>query len=140
MGALPFPGGIFAVVLLLANMSGAAAGEPVRDRFQGVWAAAGAACDKIFSKKNGEISFVRFYGAKAPGLIVKGDHVQGPQATCRVISVKETDAVLTAVLDCREEIMFDKIVVHFRAIGSDELVRFDPSAPEIQTSYHRCRL
>jgi hypothetical protein len=140
MGVFPFSGDIFAGALLLADTSGAMAASAIQDRFQGAWAAAGIACDKIFSKKHGEISFVRFYGAKALGLIVKNDRVQGLQATCHLLSMKETDSVFTAVLGCREEIMFDKLVVHFRLSGDDELTRFDPTVPEIRTSYHRCRL
>lgn len=112
----------------------------IQKKFQGVWAMDGAPCDKIFTKKRGDVSFVRFHGAKAPGLIVKGDRIQGSQASCKLISVKENASVLTAVLGCREEIIFDKVVVHLRFTGGDAFVRFDPAVPEIATSFHRCRV
>jgi hypothetical protein len=54
--------------------------------------------------------------------------------------VKESASVLTAVFGCREAIIFDKVVVHIRFKGDDEFVRFDPAMPEIETSFHRCRL
>jgi hypothetical protein len=59
---------------------------------------------------------------------------------CKLLSRKQQGASFIAVLGCKEEIIFDKIVVHARFSGPNELVRFDPNVPEIEATYHRCEM
>lgn len=108
------------------------------DRF--AWAAAGLPCNKVFTKRDGRVAFVSYLGERPAGLIVSGDHIQGGQAVCKLLSRKAEGNVFVAVLGCKEEIILDKIVVHFRFNNDDELVRFDPNVPEIATTYRRCTM
>jgi hypothetical protein len=115
-------------------------GASAADRFDGAWAPTGLACDKVFTKRDGHIAFATYRGERASGLIVAGDRVQGARASCRLLSRKEQASGFVAVLACKEEIIFDKVVVHFRFKDDDELVRFDPAVPEVETGFHRCRM
>ncbi|MGN6459618.1 MAG: hypothetical protein ACTHLY_00285 [Pseudolabrys sp.] len=128
------------IALLAAFAVGSISAATAADQFEGVWAANGLPCNKVFRKKNGKVSFVSYYGERAAGLIVQGNRVQGGQAACKLLSRKEKGASFIAVLGCKEEIIFDKIVVHARFNGPNELVRFDPDMPEIETTYHRCQM
>jgi len=128
------------IALLILLTTGTAGIAVAADQFEGVWAANGLPCDKVFQKKNGQVSFVSYHGERAAGLIVHGNQVQGGQASCKLLSRKEQGSSFIAVLGCKEEIIFDKLVVHARFNGPNELVRFDPNVPEIETTYHRCEM
>jgi hypothetical protein len=109
-------------------------------RFQGLWASAGAACDKVFTTRGGEAAFIEYSGEKAPGLIIKGNRIQGANATCSLVSSTDKPDSIVAVLKCRQQIIFDTMVVHLRFKGDDEMIRFDPDVPELATAFHRCRM
>lgn len=110
------------------------------DRFQGAWGASGIHCDTIFAKKGGETVFALHYGERSTGFIVKGKNVDGAHAACKLLSSKGDGAEFKFVLACREEIMFDKMVVSVRFLDDDNLVRYDPDFPELKSAYHRCRM
>jgi hypothetical protein len=110
------------------------------DRFQGLWASAGAACDKVFTTRSGEAAFIEYNGEKAPGLIIKGNRIQGANATCSLVSSTDKLDSIVAVLKCQQQIIFDTMVVHLRFKGDDEMVRFDPDVPELATAFHRCHM
>ena len=72
------------------------------------------------------------------GFIVTGKHVRGMNASCDVISSKQKADVLTVLLGCETEIIFETMSVSVRFKPDGDLVRFDPDFPEVETSYHRC--
>jgi hypothetical protein len=113
--------------------------QGMQQKLQGAWALVGAACDQVFAFKNGLASFVSYGGERAPGFIVKGDNIEGAQASCKLLSQTEQSGSLAVVLGCKEQIIFDKVVVHLRFMNDNELMRFDPVVPEISMSYRRCQ-
>ena len=129
-------GGLLAAAIVIATAVVAEAGA--QDNFQGVWAANNAACDKVFTKKDGQVNFLSYGGYKADGLIIKGNQLNGPQATCEIVSQKEQADKLAVVLSCKTQIMFDKVVVHVRFLNDHEFVQFDPDVPGLNTPYRRC--
>ncbi|CAN7147201.1 hypothetical protein LJR009_000023 [Bosea sp. LjRoot9] len=128
-------------MLLLAGAAVAISDRPgwaSPERLQGAWATSAASCDQVFTKRNGRLVFNRQFGDSWSGFIVSGKHVRGARATCDLISSKHKGDILTFLLGCESEIMFDTMTISVRFNGDDSLVRFDPEFPEVETPYDRC--
>ncbi|HEV7325160.1 MAG TPA: hypothetical protein VGN91_08835 [Bosea sp. (in: a-proteobacteria)] len=108
------------------------------ERLQGAWATSAASCDQVFSKRNGRLVLSKRSAEGWSGFIVSGKHVRGMNASCDVISSKQKGDVLTVLLGCETEIIFETMSVSLRFKPDGDLVRFDPEFPEVETSYHRC--
>lgn len=108
------------------------------ERLQGAWATSAASCDQVFSKRNGRLVFSKRSAEGWSGFIATGKHVRGAHASCDVISSKQKGDVLTVLLGCETEILFETMSVSARFKPDGDLVRFDPDFPEVETSYHRC--
>lgn len=108
------------------------------ERLQGAWATSAASCDQVFSKRNGRLVFSKRSAEGWSGFIATGKHVRGAHASCDVISSKQKADVLTVLLGCETEILFETMSVSVRFKPDGDLVRFDPDFPEVETSYHRC--
>jgi hypothetical protein len=130
--------GMLAGAIMLATSTVVDAG--MQDDLQGFWATNAAPCNKVFTKKNGQVAFIRYRGDKAPGLIIKGDQIEGPQAACKILSEKEQTTGLVIVLNCKTQMILDKIILHVRFTTNDEFVQFDSDLPELTTTYNRCRM
>lgn len=129
------------LALLVVGAAATVSGGPgwaSPERLQGAWATSAASCDQVFAKRNGRLIFNRQFGEAWSGFIVSGKHVRGARATCDLISSKHKGDILTFLLGCESEIMFDTMTVSVRFNGDDSLVRFDPEFPEVETPYNRC--
>jgi hypothetical protein len=91
----------------------------------------------MFSRKGGNLSLNRDNMANT-GFIVDGKRVEGSNATCNVVSTKESGATLTFALDCQTQIIFDTAIISLRLPGPNKLVRFNPDFPELDYHYQRC--
>lgn len=123
-------------VLLLALPLLSSAAQAI-DRLEGAWATSAASCDEAFVKRKGKLALKR----SAEGwsaFIVRGNRIDGANATCRVVSAKQNGDVTTALLSCADKIIFDTMKVSLRFKDDGTFVRFDPEFPEVETSYHRC--
>jgi hypothetical protein len=92
----------------------------------------------MFSVKNGKLSLIR-ENLGNTGFIVNGKRFEGSNATCNVVSTKQSGETLTFALDCRTQVIFDTAVVSVRILGADRLVRFNPDFPELDSHYQRCK-
>jgi hypothetical protein len=110
------------------------------ERFQGAWGSQGIPCDTIFQNKDGRVAFNLIYGARVDGFIVNGKNIDGAHAACKVMSDSEQGDQYKFVVGCREDIIFDKLVVAVKFLNDDTLVRYDTDFPEIESTYVRCKL
>ncbi|MGX1786587.1 hypothetical protein ACWIGM_07615 [Bosea sp. NPDC055332] len=124
-------------LLATAAMAVAQSGAAV-ERLQGAWVTSAASCDQVFTKRNGRLVFSKRSAEGWSGFIASGKHVRGAHASCDVISSKQKGDVLTALLGCETEILFETMSVSIRFKPDGDLVRFDPEFPEVETSYRRC--
>jgi hypothetical protein len=131
---------LFAVSLFVTVVAANGALASTLDRLQGAWGGVGIPCDAVFTKKGNETVFALRDGERSAGFIVNGKNIDGAQATCKLLSSKEEAAAFKFVLACRQEIMFGNMVVILRFVDEDNLVRFDPDFPDLQSAYHRCRM
>jgi hypothetical protein len=125
------------VLLAAAAMAIGHSAEAV-ERLQGAWATSAASCDQVFSKGNGRLVFNKRSAEGWSGFIATGKHVRGAHASCDVISSKQKGDVLTVLLGCETDILFETMSVSVRFKPDGDLIRFDPDFPEVETSYHRC--
>jgi hypothetical protein len=108
------------------------------ERLQGAWATGAATCDQVFTKRNGRLVFSKRSAEGWSGFIATGKHIRSANASCDVISSKQKGDVLTFLLGCENDIIFDTVSVSVRFKNDGELARFDPDFPEVETPYHRC--
>lgn len=129
------------LTLLLIVGATAAAGLPAAaspERLQGAWATSAATCDQVFAKRNGRLVFSKRSAEGWSGFIATGKHVRGAHTSCDLISSKQKGDVLSFLLGCETEIIFETVSVSVRFKPDGDLVRFDPDFPEVETTYHRC--
>ncbi|HEV7334385.1 MAG TPA: hypothetical protein VGO06_00335 [Bosea sp. (in: a-proteobacteria)] len=132
--------GLLAVLLLAgaATASEEASAQASPERLQGAWATNAATCDQVFTKRTGRLVFNKNSAEGWSGFIATGKHIRSPNASCDVISSKQKGDVLTFLLGCESEIIFENVSVSVRFKPDGGLVRFDPEFPEVETPYHRC--
>lgn len=131
----------FLTFLLFAGASAASTGASAQaspERLQGAWATNAATCDQVFTKRSGRLVFNKQSIEGWSGFIATGKHIRSPNASCDVISSKQKGDVLSFLLGCENEIIFETVSVSVRFKPDGGLVRFDPEFPEVETPYHRC--
>lgn len=110
------------------------------DTLQGAWTMDGTDCGETFHKVNGKIEYKDRTASVTTGIIVTGDRILGPNATCTTGRIHKAKDSISALLNCKDSMMFDTIPVSFRIIDSDSFERFDPTFPESNVTYHRCKM
>ncbi len=130
------------VAAVVAVMAGAAV-YPVLaatlDELQGAWTMEGTECDQTFRKTGNSVEFVDKGGSVTTGIIIAGNKISGPNATCTAQRTRNDGDRMTALLSCSDTILFDTIPVSFRVIDEDHFERFDPNFPDFAFGYQRCR-
>lgn len=124
--------------MLLCGIVSAEAAGP--ERLQGAWGTTGIPCDRIFVRRGGRINFVRHTGGVFAGFIVEGNKIRGAFANCTLLNQKPDGDTVRAALTCRQQIIFDKVVVHLRFKDDNTIVRYEPEFPELESSFRRCTL
>jgi hypothetical protein len=106
---------------------------------QGAWAPKADACGEMFRKQGRMVEFVR-KGLSAPtSFIIDGQRARGPRASCQIRSVRARGDVLDLRLGCDTAVISDGYTVSVRFLDQDTIHRFDPSFPEIESRFERCK-
>jgi hypothetical protein len=104
----------------------------------GSWATAASACNQVFVKKDGAISFRQDSDQYGGGFIVEGDKVRGQMQTCTITRRKEEGNVVHMVAKCADEIMMSNVQLSAKIIDANTIARVFPGMPEFTLSYSRC--
>ena len=102
------------------------------------WATDAAACNKVFVKNGGTISFAKdsdFYGS---GLIIEKNKIRGKMAMCDIKSRKEDGAVMNWTLVCAGDALITDVQFSLKIDDANRITRIFPGSPELNTSYFRC--
>ena len=110
------------------------------DKLQGYWAAKSLGCGVVFQKSGGALHFAKVEGYRRQGLIIRHDRVEAQNGDCEIVSHKAVGNSFAIGLSCKAEIIFEKLVVHVKLNGDNELVQFDADMPELTTVYNRCTM
>jgi hypothetical protein len=106
---------------------------------QGAWAPKADSCSEMFRKKGRTVEFVR-KGLTAPtSFIIDGQRARGPRASCQIRSVRARGDVLDLRLGCDTAVISDSYTISVRFLDRDTIHRFDPSFPEIESRFERCK-
>ena len=131
-----------AIAAILVSTAVLASGVPARGAslkaLQGAWAAEGTECSSSFTSKGGKVRFKNREGSLNNGLIVSGDRVEGPNATCTAHRVKEEKGHFTALMTCSTAVVFGDISPSFRIVDENTFEHFPNAFPESADRYHRC--
>ena len=106
----------------------------------GAWANDTAVCNKIFEKKNNNISITRDSDQYGSGFIISGNQIRGKIATCAVKSRKEDGAMLHLIASCSTDVALSTVQLSFKIDSDNQITRVFPGLPEMQMSYVRCPL
>ena len=122
--------------VLLCHLS---LGAPVEGAdFTGAWTTDAGACNKVFVKSGGRISFAKDSELIGGGLIFQGKEIQGTGAACRIKTAKEDGEVTHMILACATTIMRSDEKFSVRIVKADEILRMFPNMPGMETKYYRC--
>ncbi|SRR5579871_462720 len=104
----------------------------------GSWATASSACDKVFSRKDGAISFQRDSDQYGGGFIVDGDKIRGQMQTCTITRRTEEGNVIHLLARCADDIMLSNVELSAKIVDENTIARIFPGMPEFTLSYSRC--
>ena len=90
--------------------------------FTGAWTTDASACNKVFVKSGGRISFTKDSELTSGGLIFQGKEVQGTGSTCRIKTTKE-----------------DGEVTHMILADVDDVASLRDHGPRVRDNHHAVR-
>ena len=124
---------------LLVSLCCLSLGAPAQAAdFTGAWTTDATACNKMFAKSGGRISFAKDSELSGGGLIFQGKEIQGTGAACRIKTAKEDGEVTHMILACATVIMLSDMQFSVRRVNADEIFRMFPKMPGMETKYYRC--
>jgi hypothetical protein len=104
----------------------------------GSWATASSACGKVFSGKDGAISFRQDSDQYGGGFIVDGDKIRGQMQTCTLTRRKEEGNIIHMIAKCADDIMLSNVQFSAKIVDDNTIARIFPGMPEFTLSYSRC--
>src|SRR3954454_7944078 len=109
------------------------------ERSSRAWAPNATDCSRFFHKKGRTVEFVRKGLGEPTSFIIDGQRARGPRASCQIKSVRARGDVLDLRLGCDTAVISDSHTVSVRFLDQDTIHRFDPSFPEIESRFERCK-
>jgi hypothetical protein len=104
----------------------------------GAWANDSSACDKIYVRTNGRISFANNADAFGSGFIVEANRIRGKIATCTIKARKQEDQTVNLIAVCSTDIAIDTTQFTLKFVDDNRLVRMFPGMPEMEMTFVRC--
>ncbi len=105
----------------------------------GAWASDASVCDKMFVKRNAQISFAQDSDLYGSGFIFNGDKIRGKMASCNIKSRKGDGEILNIVATCSTDIaLLSATQFTLRIHDRSKITRLFPAMPEMETTFFRC--
>jgi len=127
----------FAVLMAATGLATAASAASMAE-MQGAWAMDGTDCAAVFEKKGSEIRFKDPGSSLDTGIIVSGNKVAGPSATCTASKIREDGDHFSVLLNCSDAVLSSTVSMSFRVVDDTHFERFDPSFPDFSLAYVKC--
>ena len=129
--------GILTAAGVIIGIATAAIAAPL-DALQGAWTMDGTDCSETFKKVGAEVQFKDRTATQTTGIIVSGDRITAPNATCTAGRIREQKEHFSVQLNCADTVMLSSLSMSFKIIDKDNFERFDPEFPDISFTYHKC--
>src|SRR4051812_10558754 len=94
---------IWAIVSLSTALAGNAMAD-VLEGMQGAWTMEGTDCAATFKTVDGQVRFTDLGGSTTTGIIIAGDKITGPNASCTARKLKKYKDHMTVSLSCADAI------------------------------------
>ncbi len=105
----------------------------------GAWASDASVCNKMFVKRNAQVSFAQDSDLYGSGFIFNGDKIIGKMASCNIKSRKQDGAILNMIATCSTDIaLLSATQLSLRIDDEGKITRLFPGMPEMETTYYRC--
>ena len=113
-----------------AETSGAAA-------LQGAWLQPSVSCDQVYVATKKGMAFRKPVSMFAPALMISGNRIITPGATCRIVSITPVGTRKSLSLSCATSIS-SSAVTALLSIGEDGSLHRYTSETDIGSRYERC--
>jgi hypothetical protein len=127
---------VLALALVLGAISPASAVEP---SLEGAWVQDGS-CDEIFARAGKGISFKKPVNVFAPALIITGNRLRTPTASCTIKAVKPAGERRVLSLQCATAVAVEPVRAVIGTSSDGLLVRYPNEQDSTGSSYKRCTL
>jgi hypothetical protein len=104
----------------------------------GVWASDVAACNKVFTKKGGRVSFAKDADVHGSGFILDPGSVRGKLANCKIKTRKQDGNMVHLIATCATDVMLSNMELTLKVIDDNKIARVFAGMPELETLYYRC--
>lgn len=131
----------FSRAAMFSMLSFAAVGQAVAaplDDLQGAWTTAMTSCADTFEKVDGKIDFKDRQASVTSGLIISGNKITAPMATCTVEKIRQQEGYFSAYLRCDDSVMFSDMSVSFQLVDAKTFKRFESDFPDLSATYSKC--
>ncbi len=108
------------------------------ESLQGAWTMVGTSCADTFEFSGSEAKFKDRGSSLNTGIIVSGDKIAGPNATCTANHINESKGQYKVHMSCADTIMFSSVTVSFAIVDPQHFQRIDPDFPEVTEDYQKC--
>jgi hypothetical protein len=133
-------GRVWATVLALALASSAIShASAVEPRLDGAWVQDGS-CDETFARAGKGISFKKPINVFAPALIITGNRLRTPTASCTIKAVKPEGQRRVLSLQCATAVAVEPVRALIGSSSDGLLVRYLNEQDSTGSSYKRCTL
>ena len=114
-------------------------GNPAKAfELDGSWTTDPSVCSKVFTKRDGAISFRQDSDQYGGGFIVEGNRIRGQLQSCTVSRRKEEGSVVHIVAKCADDIMTSNVQLSAKVINDNTIERIFSGMPEFTLRYSRC--
>jgi hypothetical protein len=127
---------VLALAFTLGAISRASAVEP---SLEGAWIQDGS-CDKTFARAGKGISFKKPVDVFAPALIITGNRLRTPTASCTIKAVKPEGERRVLSLQCATAVAVEPVRAVIGTSSDGLLVRYLNEQDSTGSSYKRCTL
>jgi hypothetical protein len=105
---------------------------------QGAWTMSGTTCADAFEFAGGEPKFRDRGSSLTTGVIIKGKTIYGPESTCTVGQISESQGQYKVHMSCADSIMFSSVTVGLKVVDAEHFTRIDPDFPDVTEDYKKC--
>src|SRR5438128_6745366 len=99
-------------------------GNPAKAfELDGSWTTDPSVCSKVFTKRDGAISFRQDSDQYGAGFIVEGNRIRGQLQSCTVSRRKEEGSVVHIVAKCADDIMTSNVQLSAKVIDDNTIER-----------------
>ena len=129
-----------AIAVMLVGLGATVPVQAYAIDLTGAWATDQPLCDRVFTKKQGQVEFSELSDLYGSGFVIEGDRIRGKSARCTIKSRKEEGDAIQLSAACATTIMTSDVQFSLKAIDANTISRHIPGIEGMELKYYRCTL